>query len=257
MPQQGSTIDLSVPKSERELVTRFGLWLSILAGAAALAAFAIAITTAPARSGPFCLVESCITYPYTDAAAFVPIEYLWMYPAALMAPLFVMVVISVQSLLAPERRPLTRFAAFFGAVSAIVLAVNYFIQFTVVEPSLLKGETEGLSLFSQYNPHGVFIALEDLGFLSLGISFLFAGTAVGSGSAVARAIRVICVVAAVMDIGALVVLGLIFGSELEYRFEVAAILIDWVAMIPIGILFAIFFVQSRRSVDVAESNANA
>jgi hypothetical protein len=33
-----------------------------------------------------------------------------------------------------------------------------------MQPSLLKGETEGLTLFLQYNPDGIFIALEDLGY---------------------------------------------------------------------------------------------
>jgi hypothetical protein len=32
----------------------------------------------------------------------------------------------------------------------------------VVQPSLLSGESEGLAIISQYNPHGVFIAMQDL-----------------------------------------------------------------------------------------------
>ncbi|MCG3212439.1 MAG: hypothetical protein FOGNACKC_06109 [Anaerolineae bacterium] len=64
--------------SAGERVSRLGFWIALLTAGAAAAALGIAITTAPARSGPFCMVElvgSCVTYPYTDVAAFVPTEY--------------------------------------------------------------------------------------------------------------------------------------------------------------------------------------
>jgi hypothetical protein len=67
-----------------------GFWTALLTSVCALAALAVGITTPP-RSGPNCLAD-CITYPYTDAAAFVPRDYLWMYPAALLAGLFVVLV---------------------------------------------------------------------------------------------------------------------------------------------------------------------
>ena len=36
-----------------------------------------------------------------------------------------------------------------------------------------KGETEGIALISQYNGHGIFIAMEELGYIIMGLSFLF------------------------------------------------------------------------------------
>jgi len=42
----------------------------------------------------------------------------------------------------------------FAVAYAVVIMVNYFVQFTVVVPSLLSGETLGLSLFTQYDPMG-------------------------------------------------------------------------------------------------------
>lgn len=59
----------------------------------------------------------------------------------------------------------------FYAVSAAVLSLNYFIQLTVIQPGLQKGEEAFLSLLSLYNPHGIFIALEDLGYLMMSVSF--------------------------------------------------------------------------------------
>jgi hypothetical protein len=49
-----------------------------------------------------------------------------------------------------------------------------------VQPALLRGEPDGLAIISQYHPHGVFIALEELGFLVMGLSFAFLALSVGS-----------------------------------------------------------------------------
>jgi hypothetical protein len=65
----------------------------MLTAALAAAALAIAVTT-PLRSGPYCSM-SCIAYPYTNAAAFVPRDYVWMYPAALLSVTFVVLVTCV------------------------------------------------------------------------------------------------------------------------------------------------------------------
>ncbi len=63
-------------------IDRLGFWSAILTAILAASAFAVGITTQP-RFGPFCL-SACIPYPYTDAAAFVPRDYLWMYPGILL-----------------------------------------------------------------------------------------------------------------------------------------------------------------------------
>jgi hypothetical protein len=77
-----------------------------------------------------------------------------------------------------------------------------------VQPSLLKGEVEGVSLFSQHNPHGIFIAVEDVGYLVMSMAFLFAGAAfVGSGR-FGRAIRWLFIVSSVGAIAALTGLSL-------------------------------------------------
>ena len=69
---------------------------------------------------------------------------------------------------APEpRRIFSRIGLAFAIAYAVVVGVDYFVQFTVVIPSLQAGETEGLSLFTQYNPHGLFIAGEALGYLAM------------------------------------------------------------------------------------------
>lgn len=230
----------------RPTVHRLGFWTAILTAGAAAAALGIAVTTAPARSGPFCLVDPCITYPYTDAAAFVPNDYLWMYPAFLLGPLFVMLVGCIHHDAPAGKQFFSHIALSFAIIAATALAANYFIQLTVMQPSLLKGEVEGLALFSQYNPHGVFIALEDVGYLMMGVAFLFAAAGFERSGRLERAIQLLFVSSGVLGIGALIILALLYGYDLEYRYEVAAILINWVTLIVAGALLSVVFWRTGR-----------
>ena len=76
----------------------------------------------------------------------------------------------------------------FAIIYAVVIMINYFSQLTTVETSLLNGETACLSIITQYNLHGVFIALEDLAYLTLSGSLRFAA-AVLAGGRIERAVR--------------------------------------------------------------------
>ena len=49
--------------------------------------------------------------------------------------------------------------------------VDYTLQLTVMQPALLTGQLEGLSPLSQYNPHGVFIGVENVGYALLAGAF--------------------------------------------------------------------------------------
>jgi hypothetical protein len=246
-------ISIEAVKSGRLSVYRLGYWTSIFTAVAAAAALGIATTTAPARSGPFCmadmvdLVDACVTYPYTDVAAFVPVEYIWMYPAFLLALLFVVLVICIHHYAAIDKKVFSQIALSFAVISAAAHAINYFIQLAVVQPSLLKGEMEGLSLFSQYNPHGIFIALEDLGYLMMGIAFFFIAVVFSRRNRLEQAIRFLFIISSVLAVGSLILLALFYGSDLEYRYEVAAILIDWLALIVSGVLLSVFFKRAGRS----------
>jgi len=62
-----------------------------------------------------------------------------------------------------------------------LIVVDYGIQLTFVQPALLAGEAQGLSAFTQDDPHGMFIALENVGYLLLGVAFGFLGVALASG----------------------------------------------------------------------------
>ena len=154
---------------------RLGFWSAVLLALVAAAAFALGITTipAPARIAP----EPASHIHFTDAAQFVPRDYVWMLPGILLIPVFVIVAGCIHSLVEASKRHLSVIALCFASMAAGIIGINYFIQFQVAEPSLRHGETTGLALFTQYNPHGIFIALEDLGYLTLCIAFFFVGVA--------------------------------------------------------------------------------
>jgi hypothetical protein len=218
---------------------RFGFWAAVLTAVVTAIAFVIAINTLPV-SGPFCQA-GCITYPYHDVAALVPHDYIWMYPATLLAPVFLVLMVCIHHYAAESKKLYSLIALCFAAISAALLATNYYIQIAVMQPSFVKGELEGLALFSQYNPHGLFIALEELAYLMMSLAFLFAGVLFAGHTKLERAIRWLLIAGALAAFASYTVLSLIYGKDLEYRFEVAAITINWTVLIVASVLLSVLF----------------
>jgi len=220
---------------------RLGFWSAILTAVLAAAAFASGITT-PARSGPFC-ASACIPYPYTNVAAFIPGDYLWLYPGFLLALIFVVLLGCIHSYASNDKKIFGQIGLSFALVYAVVIASDYFVQFTVVIPSLSSGETAGLALLTQYNPHGIFIALEGIGYLMMSIAFLAAAAVFSSGK-FDNAIRWLFYMDFFLAIGSLVAL-----SWLKFdivAFEVAILTINWIVLIVSGILLSVLFKRAER-----------
>jgi len=92
---------------------------------------------------------SCIAYPYTAAAAFVPGDYLWMYPASLMALLFIVLVACLHHRTAVDKQVFSQVGLALAEFSGAALLMDYAIQLAVMQPSLGKGEIANLALFSE------------------------------------------------------------------------------------------------------------
>ncbi len=207
-------------------VRRLGFWSAVLTAVFAAAFFAVGIAT-PVRSIP---------YPYV--ASFIPNDYLWMYPAFLLAPTFVVLVACIHSYAADERKVFSQIALSFAVVYAAVITTDYFIQWTVVEPSILSGETAGLALFTQYNPHGLVVSLESLAYLMMNGAFVFAA-AVFAGGRLERALRWLFVASFVVAVGSFVGLSLLGYAIVT--FEVAVITINCVVLVISGVLLSVVF----------------
>ncbi len=217
---------------------RLGFWSSVLTAVVAGTFFVLGVTT-PARSGPFCQGGSCIAYPYASGlASFVPADYIWLYPGFLLAPIFVVLVACIHRYSPTDKKVFSQIAQSFALIYATVITLDYFLQFFVVEPSILSGETAGLSLFTQYNPHGIFIAFEGLAYLMMSVAFLFMAPVFGGGR-LERAIRWLFAAGFVLAVSALAILSLLRYDIVA--FEVTILLINWIVLISSGILMSVFF----------------
>lgn len=210
---------------------------ALTTAATTVTALAIAVTTLP-RSGPNCR-STCIEYPYTGGAEFAPRDYWWMYPASLTSLLAVALLMSLPRRDGATAALAARMSVILAALAAGVLVSDYGIQVSVVQPALIKGETDGIGLLSQYNPHGVFIALENVGYLLLGLAFCAAAVAAAARSRLQRVVRGVFGVGGALTVVALIGYALAYRADLEYRFEVASIAVDWLVLLLTGILLAV------------------
>lgn len=231
-----STPDAS---AARQTAIHIGFPVAIALACFAVLGFVLGIATPP-RSGPHCKA-GCIAYPYADAVAFFPRDYWWMLPGVMLAPLFAVVCVCIHFCAPSRMKPLSLLAAGFSLLSSGIIAVDYGIQVLALQPALRRGEMDGVALLTQYNPHGLFIVLEDVGYLLLAFAFLFAGTAVPSETRPGKMLRWVLVGAFVLSSVTLVAFAVLFGVEMALPFELAIIAVVWIALAVAGILAAILF----------------
>jgi hypothetical protein len=225
---------------------RVGFWAAVLT-VVVTATFAVSGFATPARSGPFCgpTTWACIPAPYTDVAQFIPGDYLWLIPGILLVPIFVVLVAAIHAYAPEPRKIFSSIGMAFATAFAVVIGVVYFVQLTVVVPSLQHGETEGLSLFTQYNPHGLFIAGEAFGYLAMSLALLFVAP-VFTGGRIERAIRWLFAGGFVLAVAAFIGFWIVGGDLIA--FEVSVISINWIVLIASGALLSLVFRRALGSV---------
>jgi hypothetical protein len=221
------------------LAARVGWWASTLTAVLTAVTFGFAITALP-NSGAGC-VSGCVGYPYLDTLSEFPRDYLWMPLATLLALTYVAFVASLHACAAAPTRPLSQIGLVFAIMSATLLAGTYFVQLSVVPLSLLHGETEGIALLTQYNPHGVFIALEELGYLLMSLSFVFVAPALAREGRFGVALQWLFIAGFALSLVALVVISARYGLDRQDRFEIAVISIDWLVLLIGGALASAAF----------------
>jgi len=163
---------------------------------------------------------------------------MWLYPGFLLAAVFVVLMACIHYYAADDKKIFSQLGLSFALIYAAVITVDYFIQFVVVEPSILNGETASLSLFTEYNPHGIFIALEGLGYLMMSVALLFAAV-VFAGGRLERAVRWLFVASFVLAVGSLIGRSLL-GYDIV-AFEVTILTINWIVLIASGVLLSVLF----------------
>ena len=214
---------------------RLGYWSAILTVVFAVAFLGIGFFGSS-------YTEGILKYPYV-LTVIRPIDYAVWYPAFFLALTLVVLTACIHRQTPIDEKVFSLIALSFAVIYAALTVSDFFIQWTVVLPSILSNETADLSLFSIYNPHGFPIAIESLGYLMLNTSLLFLAVVFGGKSRIERAIRLFFVVGFVLVVGSFGVLSL--ASYPIVVFEVVAITINVVVLIASGILLSIFFERKR------------
>lgn len=230
---------LSTPDSNR-----FGYYSAILTVVMTIVTFGFAMVAIPI-SGANCPGD-CVEYPYLDTVSQFPRDFLWMPLAIILVLAYVMLMVSIHSYAPGQKRIFSQVGLSFALVAAAILVCDYYIQFSVIPMSLINGETEGLAMLIQYNPHGVFLALEEVGYLVMSLSFLFMAPVFANRSRLESAVRWIFVIAFVLSIVSLVVISINYGLERQDRFEVVVLSIDWLVLIVNGVLLSIVFRKQMK-----------
>jgi hypothetical protein len=184
---------------------------------------------------------NCSPYPYLDLASRWPQDFLWQLPAVALAFGYMALMACIYNL-APERSRLVGLVGLcLAVVAASTLAIDYYVQFAVVPVSLRDGETNGLPLIIQYNPHGLFIALEELGYWTMSVSFVAMSMAVAGTDRLTAAVRWIFRVPLAVGVVAITALSVAYGLERQDRFEIVFLSACWLALITNGLLLGVVY----------------
>ena len=97
------------------------------------------------------------------------------------------------------------------------------------------------SFLSQFNAHGVFIVLEEIAFIMMSMSMLFMTPVFVGKTKSEKAIRLIFTGNFVLTASSFALFIVFYGIFREYRFEVAAFAINWLALIVSGIFLSMVF----------------
>ncbi len=144
-------------------------------------------------------------------------------------------------LISQEKNYFSLAALVMSILAVAVLDIDYFLQISVIQPSLANKEYEGIGLLSQYNPHGIFIALEELGYIFMNLSFVCLFPVFNRRTSKEKFIKWLFAGSFIMMMGCYFFISFYFGIEKEYRFEVVIISIDWLVLIVAALIIPRIF----------------
>jgi len=212
-------------------VKRIGFWAAVLTTVLA-SAF---ITMGMFGSSTWDTYPGMVNYIWTTIKT---IDYALFIPGFLLAPVFVVLMACIHYYASIEKKIFSLIGLAFALIYATIITADYFILWTVVLPSTIRGETIGLSLFSLYNPHGIFISLESIAYLMMSLALLLIAPIFENGKK-ELALRWIFIAGFILAVGSLIGIYL-FNYDIVI-FEIAVIAIYCPVLIISGILLATIF----------------
>lgn len=214
-----------------------GYYISVALALSTFITFAFAMIAVP-PCGPYCTGD-CIEYPYLDTLRQYPRDYIWLYLALAQSIIF-LIYASYQYLTCNQNKKIFSYpGANLAVISTGILLLTYYVNAIVIPQSLSMGQTEGIALLTMYNENGVFIAQEEIAYILMAISLFFISLAMDARTVKEKWLRLILKLPLIVSIIAYVYFSIKYGFERSYRFEVAAITINWLTLITAGILHAV------------------
>jgi hypothetical protein len=226
-------------KKQKRTFYLFGFYIAGITALVTILTFIIAFLTPP-LSGPYC-PGPCFDYPYTDILSRFPRDYYWMYPAILISLLYIVLMVFIHCYARKRKKIFSQAGLSLAIIAAAILITNYFLQVTVIQAGLLYGETEGIAMLTQYNPHGVFIALEEVSYILMSISFFCVIPVFSGTDGLKKAIRWTYLTGFVLAVLSLIFVSLRYGLRREYLFEIIIISIVWFELVISSILLSLVF----------------
>jgi hypothetical protein len=232
-------------KSNDATDLRFGFWSALSTAVTTAMTFAMAILTPP-LSGQLC-AAGCFRYPYLEVAGRFPRDYYWLFLALVSILSFLAFMVALAGRARAAGQPFTRLGLLLGSMGGLTLLGDYYVQLAVIQPSLLAGESDGIALLTQYNPHGLFIALEELGYLLISLALACMVPALSTATRLERIVRRLFLGGLVLNAGALTFFVFSHGHSRGYLFELATISIDWLVLIAAALLMAVIFRRELKA----------
>jgi hypothetical protein len=168
-------------------VCQLGFWSAVLAtlssigyGIAVIVVMISSLTAAAHTAPGWQGIEAFV-------ASFQSIQMLPLIPSLVLAPAFMVLMVSIHYYAAQEKRIWSHLGIAFTLVYAVMASVNYIVQLTAVRFSILNNETDGLAMFVMGNSHSIFWALA-LAYAFMNLAMLFAAP-VFEGGKLERRIR--------------------------------------------------------------------
>ena len=237
---------------ETKSIAKVGFYSAILTALLTVFSFVIAYLTPP-LSGPFC-ASGCFTYHYSDIASRFPRDYYWMYPAMVLNVVYYVLMVAIHYFAPVEKKIFSHIGMSFAFLSMATFVIDYFLQVSVIQPSLVLGETDGIPLLSQFNAHGVFIVLEEIAFIMMSLSMLFMGSVFVGQTKAEKVLRWIFTGSFVLTAVSFGLFTVYYGIFREYLFEVAAFAINWLTLLASGILLSIVFRRAMGTPLLTQKN---
>ena len=109
-------------------------------------------------------------------------------PSLFLGSSFLVLMVSIHHLAAPERRIWSHTAVVFATAYAVLISIVYFVQLTLVAPRVMRGQVEGIEPFLFVPFNSFLYAVDILGYCFMSVSTLFAAP-VFAGSGLYRVVR--------------------------------------------------------------------